>query len=406
MRIGIVHFSGPPILGGVEKIIEAHSQLFLDHNHRVKLIVGKGDRFDERIELHKIPPLDALHPENKKIREELEKGRTTPRFEQLKEELTRELREASSDLDLLIIHNVLSVHFNLPATAGLHELTREGGRGFISWCHDCTPTDPSYSLGDLGEYPWSLLREVSDRICYVAISPLRQRQLADLVRIPPSQITVVPDGTDEGSFLDLDEEIVSLFSRFDLRNSDVVMLLPTRVLRRKNIELGIKVIGELRKLGKRGTILITGPPDPHNVVSKQYCAELVSLAEELEVGRDTIFLHQQGLEVNSSRLRSLYLLSDILFLPSLREGFGIPLLEAGLARLPVFCSEIEPLTQFRGEGPKYFSLHKPPGQIAREVSEFTSTYPSSRMFKRVFRDYTWRQIYEEKIDPLIERAVK
>lgn len=404
MRIGIVHFSGPPVLGGVEKIIEAHTGLFLNHGHRVRLIVGEGRRFDKRIELFRIPELAALHPEARKIREELGRGRTTSRFDRFREEILGKLRRACSDLDLVIIHNVLSVHFNLPATAGLQDLIREGGRSFIFWCHDCTPLDPSYSLDNLGEYPWSILRESVRGVRYVAISTLRQKELAKLWGIARSRITVVPDGADEEALLDLDEEVLSLFRRFDLKDSDVVMLLPARVLRRKNIELGVKVLGELKRLGKRGALLVTGPPDPHNIVSQQYYEELLSLAEDLKVARETVFLFQQGFEVNSSRLRSLYLLSDVLFLPSLREGFGIPLLEAGLARLPIFCSEIDPLTRFEGDGPNYFSLQDRPQKIALKISEFVSTHPSSRMFKRVMRNYTWSQIYAQKIAPLIEQA--
>ena len=37
---------------------------------------------------------------------------------------------------------------------------------------------------------------------------------------------------------------------------------------------------------------------------------------------------------------AVYRLADALFLPSREEAFGIPLLEAGLSGLPIFCSSL------------------------------------------------------------------
>ena len=43
-RIAILHYSSPPIVGGVEFIIEAHSGLFAERGYPTKLIVGEGEK--------------------------------------------------------------------------------------------------------------------------------------------------------------------------------------------------------------------------------------------------------------------------------------------------------------------------------------------------------------------------
>jgi len=58
-----------------------------------------------------------------------------------------------------------------------------------------------------------------------------------------------------------------------------------------------------------------------------------------------------------------------LIMPSLFEGFGIPLLEAAFQQKPVFCSDIPAFREVMGEGAFYFDPHSP-AEIARCVSTF------------------------------------
>jgi glycosyltransferase involved in cell wall biosynthesis len=63
---------------------------------------------------------------------------------------------------------------------------------------------------------------------------------------------------------------------------------------------------------------------------------------------------------------SLYRLSRGLVFPTLFEGWGLPLLEAYLAAVPVACSRISPLTEQAGDAAVYFDP-KRPDEIADAV---------------------------------------
>ncbi|RKX70989.1 hypothetical protein DRP53_03225, partial [candidate division WOR-3 bacterium] len=58
-RIGILHYTGPPIVGGVEEVIRYHTRLFLNDGFSLRLIVGEGEPFDPGIDLCLIPELKA-----------------------------------------------------------------------------------------------------------------------------------------------------------------------------------------------------------------------------------------------------------------------------------------------------------------------------------------------------------
>ncbi|MCK4353409.1 glycosyltransferase family 4 protein [candidate division WOR-3 bacterium] len=398
--IGILHFSCPPVIGGVEAVIEAHTDLLLQHGFKVKVIIGKGNKSRKDIEFEKIPELNALHPECQKIRNELETGIVSDSFSKLKDKIKEQLKIALKDIDILIIHNILSVHFNLPLVLALHEIIPSLNIKVISWCHDITLLDPNYATGNPKTFPWSLLATPIPNVTYVAISSLRQKELSNVLQILKDSIHVIPDGIDEHSFLSLSQPSTSILNKYKLQNADIVMLFPSRIIKRKNFELGIKVTAELLKLKKSAYFIITGPPDPHNIISIKYYQELKELANKLNVKNRIIFLYDIGIKVTYKMLRELYSISDILFLSSTREGFGIPLLEAGLMKIPIFCPEISPLTELGQNDVNYFNDN--PKDIAQTIVKITSQSKTSKIFRKILKNYTWHSLFKHKILPLLK----
>lgn len=395
-KIAIVHFSVPPVIGGVETIIEAHTRCFLNNGFDVKIIAGNKGKIGDAQSIE-IKELSCLGEKAEKIRDEIDRGLISDSFYTLKDKIKTELLDAIFDRDTIIIHNILSVHFNFPAVFAIHEIIKSFPKKFIFWCHDITLNDPNYETGNPKEFPWSLLITPLN-IKYVTISRLRQRELSELLHIPKKSISVIPDGIDEVSFLSLNSNIVSIVNKYNLLDADIIILFPSRIIRRKNFELGIKVVSELEKLGKKAFFLITGPPDPHNIISMEYYKELIALAQELNVTQNIIFLYDEGIKVDDEDLKNLYSISDILLVSSKREGFGIPLLEAGIMKMPIFSLKMEPLTEVGAEDINYISEN--PKDIAERIIKFISSNKSARMFRKVLRDYTWNNIFEKKIKPL------
>ena len=212
---------------------------------------------------------------------------------------------------------------------------------------------------------------------------------------------MVPDGIDHRSFLDLNEDALKIFKSFNLFNQELVMLLPTRIVKRKNLELAIKITKELNKRLK-AVLIITGPPDPHNIDSMRYYRSLKNLRDKSRMKKKVIFLYEERIKVGYSMLRSLYLLCDMLLFPSTQEGFGIPLLESGLVNLPVACANIPPLKEVGEKDVHYLGLKESPRELASGIIKYYRRQPTIPMFKKVLRDYTWESIFKQKIEPLLK----
>ena len=177
------------------------------------------------------------------------------------------------------------------------------------------------------------------------------------------------------------------------------------------MELSIRVTRALHDLGLKARLLITGAHDPHEPKSLTYYHALQNLAAGLGIGDDVLIMAEytfkNGEEFSADRIaiRDLYLISDILFLPSEQEGFGIPLLESGMIKLPIVCSNIPPFLEIGGEDVCFFDPAEAPESIARKILEFVENLKPHRMFQKVIKNYVWDTIYHEKLLPLLSAVI-
>jgi glycosyltransferase involved in cell wall biosynthesis len=95
--------------------------------------------------------------------------------------------------------------------------------------------------------------------------------------------------------------------------------------------------------------------------------------------------------------------SDALFMPSRREGFGMPILEAGLAGIPVFSTDHVPAAnEIGGQNVIRFSAEADPDQVAGLIIESIGKSPMLQLRRRVRQGLTWRSIFNRQIIPLLE----
>jgi glycosyltransferase involved in cell wall biosynthesis len=406
VNIALLHYSAPPVVGGVESVLGQHARLMAAAGHHVRVVAGRGSAFDARIPFIGLPLADSRHPQVLAVKAELDAGRLPPEWPRLVEEITLALRPALADVDVLIAHNVCSLHKNLALTAGLHALSREGGSPrLILWHHDLAWTTPRYRAELHDGFPWDLLRTDWQGAQHVVVSELRRRELAELLRRPAESIAVVPSGLDAAAFLKLEPQTSRFVSELNLLEAEPLLLLPVRITPRKNIELALRILACLRPRYPHAALVVTGPPGPHNPSNAGYFAQLKHLRAELGLSRAAHFLAELAPAdafLPDALIADLFRLADALLMPSREEGFGIPLIEAAMSRLPVFCADIPSLRELGREDADYFSPEADPQEVAALISERLNNAPQFRFAMRVRRDYVWERIYAEKIAPLLE----
>ncbi|KPK22013.1 MAG: hypothetical protein AMJ76_01165 [Dehalococcoidia bacterium SM23_28_1] len=394
MKVAIVHYSCPPVIGGVEIVIDRQARFLAREGFEVTIVAGRGNQ-TAAAGAAIVPEFSSEYPPYAEMEPQLREGVVPDEFAALKDRIKEKLRPLLADAHCCIVHNLLTMHLNLAATAALAELAAENTGRYLAWTHDATYLDPDCTIPHYG-YPWDTLRRPVAGVRYVAISGFRRKNLAKLFGIPASRITVVPNPVDLPFWLGLSETGRWLHQELRLWDQDLVLFTPTRVSRTKNIDLGIDILPELKKLAGKVKLVVTGAPDPHAPEAIAQLEGLRRRAKEQGVARDVIFLSKMtspdGIPLTRSRevVRDVYTLVDAVFLPSRYEGASLPLLEAGLLRLPAICSDIEVFREVAGKGNALFvSLQERPEVIAGKIVEFVRSIPTAGLYRQVIRDSVW-----------------
>jgi glycosyltransferase involved in cell wall biosynthesis len=409
MNIGLLHYAASPVVGGVESVLGQHARLMADAGHRVCVIAGRGAQVDPRIPFLPLPLADSRHPQVLAVKAKLDAGQIPPEFADLVTTLAKTLAQMTAGLDLLIAHNVCSLNKNLVLTAALRSLldTQHPPR-LILWHHDLAWTTPRYRAELHAGHPWDLLRTAWPGVTQVTVSELRRNELAELLGLPLENIAVVPNGVDVPQFLKLELQTQDFVKQLNLLEAAPLLLLPVRITPRKNIELALRVLALLRQgypqvKYPQAALVVTGPLGPHNPANVEYFNRLTALRGQLGLQGAAHFLAELYDEyLPDSVIADFYRLADALFLPSREEGFGIPVLEAGLAGLPVFCSDIPPLRKLGGDQAFYFPVDADPQEVCAQLAGYLATDPVFGLRTRVRRQYTWERVYSELIVPLLK----
>jgi mannosylglucosylglycerate synthase len=408
LKIALLHYSAPPIVGGVESVLAQHARLMTKAGHEVIILAGRGKTFDERIPVRIDPRFDSRHAGVMEVKQDLDQGKYTPGFDKLRDQIKKELTALVEGVDVLIAHNVASLHKNLALTAALNEAYKTPGfPRLILWHHDLAWTTPRYRHEMHSGYPWDLLRSDWEGVAQVVVSELRRQELGILLGITKERIRVIPNGVDINAFFKLEPWTIKLIEKFKLLEADPLFLLPVRLTPRKNIEKALHVLAELRSEFPNAVLLVTGPEGPHNPANAVYKQKLLALRDELKLQGKAIFLAEITNEfLSDAVIADLYRLADVLLFPSREEGFGIPILEGGFSSIPIFCTNIPVLRELGGDEVSTFDPDAEPRSIARQISDRLKSEITSRWARHAKHRYAWDPIYSNHIGPLIEEVTR
>jgi mannosylglucosylglycerate synthase len=396
-RLALLHYTSAPLTGGVESVLASHARFLREHGHDVRVVAGRGDA-------HLVPEVDSRDPQVERLAWRLATGNpATEAFEGLRARLAERLRPLLADRDLVIAHNVLTMPFNLPLAAALVDLRRP----LVAWTHDLAWVNSRYSEFQKQGWPWSILSQPQPGARYVAISRVRQSEIAKVMRLRRRDVPVVPNGIDPAVFLGLGCRALELARRAHLEDADPLVLVPVRVTRRKRLELALEAARILNAVYPQLKLIVSGPLGPHSADNLEYIEELRRQRRHLRLDDAVSFLcdlagPDREHPVDDRTIAQLYRMADLVLLPSESEGFGLPVLEAALSRAPLVCADIPALREAAAGSAWTF----PAGGDAVTVADAALRALRSRtarLRRRALRDYRWPSVME-RVEQVIEES--
>jgi glycosyltransferase involved in cell wall biosynthesis len=188
----------------------------------------------------------------------------------------------------------------------------------------------------------------------IAVSAAGRDEIVAGLGVEPERIDVVPNGVRPPPPAANEAATAAMRERLGLGERAVVLSVASN-LPHKNLASLVDALA-LMPSSRRPALVIAGHGSDDG--------SLAARASTLDVSADVRLLGH----CSTAELESLYALAACLALPTLHEGFGLPVIEAMARSLPVACSDIAALREVGGAAALYFDA-RAPEQIAASIDE-------------------------------------
>jgi glycosyltransferase involved in cell wall biosynthesis len=222
----------------------------------------------------------------------------------------------------------------------------------------------------------------ADRI--IAHSRAAQGEISEDLRVPKGRIDVVPHGPGAEPASEPTPEH-ELRRRLGLGPGPIVLAV-SALLAHKNVGALVEALPEIRRTAPEAVLVVPANPTP-------LAAELTGRARSLGL-EDALFLPGW---TSPADLEGLYGAAACFAFPSLREGFGLPVLEAMRRGLPVACSNASAVPEVAGDAALVFDPRRPSeiaGAVTRILSDDALALKLSERGRARAAEFTWKRAAE------------
>lgn len=219
----------------------------------------------------------------------------------------------------------------------------------------------TYGATEMDYHRFSMRLALRAATRIITISEFSRSEIVDVYGFDVHTITVIPNG------LNTLEEIQQsaqqkrrLLESVGIAEGESYVLFVGRIEQKKNIPRLIDAFAALRaEHGFCGKLVLVGSPGYQYELVQQKIAEQNLRNYVVETGW-----------VTNEQLQAIMEHATVFVLPSMYEGFGIPILEAMQQNVPVVCSDIPPLREVGADAALYANP-KDPSQLATQIAQFT-----------------------------------
>ena len=355
---------------GVSLEIEKWADIFEQEGFTCYYFAGELDRPAERCYL--VPEAHFTHPDIKDVYLQSfditgRNRAVSKKIYQLAIKLKDHLYEfvEKFNIQLIIPENALTIPLNIPLGIALTEFIAETNIQTIAHHHDFYWERDRFMINAVQDYLNMAFPPVLTSIHHVVINSVADAQLSLRTGV---SARITPNVMDfENPPPPPDEYTSDVRRALGIRDDELFILQPTRVVQRKGIEHAIEMV---HRLGRKAKLIISHASGDEG---HDYEQRLVEYSKLMNV--DTVFVsdiinEQRGLTADGRKiytLEDIYPYADLVTYPSTFEGFGNAFLEAIYFRKPIVVNAYSIYT--KDIKPKGFSVIEIDGYVTSQAVE-------------------------------------
>jgi glycosyltransferase involved in cell wall biosynthesis len=256
----------------------------------------------------------------------------------------------------------------------------------VATIHDLIPFRSPEGLSSSQLKRWkATVQQLRKADAFMADSTHTKRESTELLGLDPDKITVVPLGVDSSLLSGMKPTACMAQAVASLRQNGVELIVGClgSAGARKNLQSLIEAVLQLRQEGLAVGLLRAGSALPEHL--QQLLSPLVAAGCFVDLG----LLHDD-------HVGSFYGCLDVFAMPSLLEGFGLPVLEAMATGVPVICSNTTSLPEVGGDAVRYCDPQSP-SSLAEQIRQLSSTGERQKLAARGLSraaEFPWSRTFE------------
>ena len=323
---------------GVSLEVAKWAEVLEELGHTCFYFSGISDRPEERSMV--VPEAHFRHPEvleyhDKFFSQTVRKESETKWIHHHREIFKKKLKEfiKKFDLDILVPQNLLSFPLNIPLSLALTEIIAETNFPVIAHHHDFTWERKNLIVNSVWDYISMALPPSLPSVQHVVINSSARHHLA---RRRGLGSKIIPNVMDfENPPAKPDEYTRDLKKDLGVAADELLILQPTRIVRRKGIEHAIELVN---RLGKKAKLVISHAAGDAGFEYEDRVRQYAKLMKVNTLFSSDIIQEHRGTTKDGRKVYSLgdiYPYADLVTYPSVIEGFGNAFLEAIYFRRPI-----------------------------------------------------------------------
>jgi glycosyltransferase involved in cell wall biosynthesis len=334
-------------------------------------IAGKFDREDNSI-FFAVDEMDYYFTEVAEIRKiafneekkatENDLGRLIDSIAKVKEKIKDKLLKIlnSNNISYLSIENALTIPLNIPLAIALTEIISENNIKAITRHHDFYWERKQFLCSNVEKMLDDYFPPDLPNLKHVVINTLARKSIYDKKKI---EAAYIPNIFDFDILKEIGKKHFKVKKFLDMGDDDFLILQPTRLIARKNIERTIDLVDKLsKKTDKKINLIISGKPEKSEL---DYFNEITELARKTGINLILSENDQNHIPEYTRKdlfkkfdIYDLYKACDLVTLPSDVEGFGNPVIEASVLKKPLFVNNYPVLTDMLSKGFEFIVINK------------------------------------------------
>ncbi len=224
----------------------------------------------------------------------------------------------------------------------------------------------------------------------IAVSDATKRDLVKLYRIPAGKIVVIYNGYDRNIFNPTSKLDQKGLTPYKLKAKSYILFVGT-IQPRKNLINLVHAFGIMKDHGYTGKLVIAGKIG--------WLADETLATIERSSYKSDIVVTGYISETNRQLFNRF---AEVVVLPSLYEGFGVPLVEAMASGTPVAGSNNSSIPEVVGKGGLLFDPSSPEDIADKITSVVKNRAKFSQMAQKEAAKFSWDQCAAETLKVLVE----